>query len=174
YNSGKEHQNQGALLSQGGSKTEALDEYQKSIAEYREAIGLQPDYPQAHENLAVALYDIGDLQSALEEYRIAIDQYTKRDGRPTSQVVTNYGLALYDLGRYDDSAKAFGQALQIEPSDHDLYVHRGFALQNAGRTQEARSDYERYLSLEPTGQYAEGVRQVLSGKANPPVRSGNQ
>ena len=162
------------MLAQSGSASNAGDEYRKAITEYNEAIKLQPTQPEVHENLGVALYDSGRVQDAAEEYKIAIDQYTALRNEPTAQVLVNYGLALFDSKRYRDAATAFGRALQLDPGDHDLYAHRGFALQNAGDYESAKSDYRQYLKLEPSGQYAEAVRQILAGRAQPPSQSGNR
>ena len=42
-----------------------------AIAEYREALRLNPNLAEAHNNLGVALERKGDRQGALEEYRAA-------------------------------------------------------------------------------------------------------
>lgn len=171
YERGKQHQEQAYLIEKSGSKEAADEENRKAISEYRQALAMRPDWPEARENLAVALQSIGDLESALREYETAIEGYTRRDGRPTPQVLTNYGLALFDLKRYSEAARAFGRALELDPNDYDLYVHRGFALHNAGDLEGARADYQRYLERAPSGQYAAPVRQILAGQANPPTAS---
>lgn len=171
YERGKQHQEQAYLIEKSGSKQAADEENRKAISEYREALALRPDWPEARENLAVALQSVGDLEAALREYEAAIESYTSRDGRPTAQVLTNYGLALFDLKRYSQAARAFGRALELDPNDHDLYAHRGFALQNAGDLEGAKSDYRSYLERAPSGQYAAPVRRILAGQANPPTTS---
>jgi Flp pilus assembly protein TadD len=153
----------------GTSSSSADEERVKAIAEYRQAIKLQSIYPEAHENLGVALYDSGRVRDAIDEYKTAIDQYTSLLGQPTSQIEFNYGLALFNSRRYREAASAFGRALDLDPSDHDAYAHRAFALQNAGDFQSAKQDYQQYLTLEPSGQYAEGVKQILAGRTNPPT-----
>jgi Flp pilus assembly protein TadD len=166
---GKGHQKQAEMLAVSASASAADEERLKAVAEYRDAIKLQPVYPEAHENLGTALYDSGRVGDALDEYRTAIDQYTALLGQPTPQVEFNYGLALFNSRRYREAATAFGRVLELEPTDHDAYVHRAFALQNAGDYQSAKQDYQQYLSLEPSGQYAAGVKQILAGRANPPT-----
>ncbi|HKV41891.1 MAG TPA: tetratricopeptide repeat protein [Blastocatellia bacterium] len=172
YEAGKSHQEQGELLAHSGSKENAIEEYKKAIVEYRQAIQLQPDSPEAHENLGVALYNTGDLEGAIGEYNIAIQQYNEKNGA-TPKVMTNLGLALFDSRRYQQAADAFSKALELDPNDHDLYVHRGLALQNAGRIEAANADYNRYLKLEPAGHYARAVREILAGHMPPPEETGN-
>jgi eukaryotic-like serine/threonine-protein kinase len=174
YANGKKHQEQAYLLANSGSKSESVEESKKAIAEYRQAISIKPKFPEAHENLAVALYNAGQLEESLNEYRAAIAQYTELYQKPTDQVYTNYGLALFDLKRYGEAAEAFSRALEIDPKDYDLHAHRGFALQNAGDQAGAKAAYQKYLSLAPAGQFADFVRQILAGRAQPPTDSGNQ
>jgi Flp pilus assembly protein TadD len=162
------------LLAGSGPASPAEEEYKKAIDEYKEAVKLLPVYPEAHENLGVALYDSGRLDDAINEYKIAIEQYNAQRHSPTPQVLVNYGLALFNSKRYRDAAEAFGRALEIDPNDHDLYALRGFALQNAGDYQTAKSDYQRYRDLEPSGQYAPAVKQILAGRAEPPTQTGNR
>jgi len=159
------------MLASSGSSSAADEERLKAIAEYNQAIKLQPMYPEARENLGTALYDSGRVSDALDEYKTAIEQYTALLGVPTSQVEFNYGLALYNSKRYPDAASAFGRALELDPTDHELFVHRGFALQNAGDYASAKQDYQQYLTPEPSGQYVDGIKQILAGRAKPPTGS---
>lgn len=43
-----------------------------AIAEFREALRLKPDLPQAHNRLGIALRDKGDLDLAIAEFREAL------------------------------------------------------------------------------------------------------
>jgi serine/threonine protein kinase len=170
YETGKKHQQQAYSLS---SKADAAEENKKAIDEYRQAIALQPVFPLAHENLGVALYSTGSLDAAITEYKTAIEQYTQQQKKPTAQVLTNLGLALFDLRRYQEAADAFRQAYEIDSSDTDLLAHRGFALHNAGNVEEAKNLYNQYLKAAPNGDYAGGIKEILAGHAKPPTSSGN-
>jgi serine/threonine-protein kinase len=173
YAQGKKHQEQAALLANVGSKNDSAEENKKAIEQYRQAIALKPKFPEARENLAVALYNLGQVEASAEQYRVAIDQYTELYQKPTDQVYTNFALALFDLKRYREAADAFGRAAEIDPGDYDLQAYRGFALQNAGDQTGAREAYQKYLRDAPAGQFAEVVRQILAGRASPPADSGN-
>jgi serine/threonine-protein kinase len=170
---GKKYQEQASLLASTGSKTDSLEENRKAIEQYRQAVALKPKFPEARENLAVALYNSGQLEAAVDQYRAAIDQYVELYQRPTGQVLTNYALALFDLKRYDQAAEAFRRAVEIDPRDYDLHAYRGFALQNAGDEEGAKAVYQKYLKDAPAGQFAGIVRQILAGRAQPPADSGN-
>ncbi|MBI3650580.1 MAG: protein kinase [Acidobacteria bacterium] len=170
YENGKKHQVQAASLN---AKADATEENKKAIEEYRQAIALQPVFPQAHENLGAALYSIGNIEAALTEFKTAIDQYTQQQKNPTAQVFTNLGLALYELKRYKEAANAFQRAYEIDSTDADLLAHRGFALQNAGDVEGAKILYNKYLQAAPKGNYAAGIKEILAGRAKPPATTGN-
>jgi serine/threonine protein kinase len=173
FEKGKKHQEQAYAFMMADSQSQADAENKSAIAEYQKAIARQPLFPQAHENLGVALYGIGNLNAAIAEYQTAIDQYKQQGKLPTAQVLTNYGLALFDLKRYKEAADYFQRAYETDPSDTDLLAHRGFALHNAGQVDTAKALYNQYLKVAPKGQYAEGVKAILAGSAQPPATSGN-
>jgi len=56
-----------------GQSRQLLGNTDGAIAEYREALRLNPDYALAHYNLGSALCDKGDLREALQEYRTAYE-----------------------------------------------------------------------------------------------------
>lgn len=165
YESGKGHQQQAYLLENSGSKAEAKAENEKAMTEYQKAIAAKPDFPQAHENLGVAFYNLGRLDEAIKEYDIAIRQY----GKPTAQVLTNQGLALLGLKLYEEAASSFVAAREIDPNDHDLDYYIGFAYHYSGNSEGAKASFRRYLSNVPDGPYAKEVRDVLAGRAVPVI-----
>jgi eukaryotic-like serine/threonine-protein kinase len=170
YRSGKQHQKQAYLLADAGSAAEATAENEQAIAEYRKAIASRSNFPEAHENLGVALYNTEKPSEAMAEYETAMKQYDK----PSSQVLTNYGMALIALNRFREAADSFSRALVIEPSDADLHYYRGFALHFAGDAAGAKSAFEKYLEVAPQGQHARDVREILAGRATPGADSGQK
>ncbi|MBI1366384.1 MAG: c-type cytochrome biogenesis protein CcmI [Alphaproteobacteria bacterium] len=57
------------------------------------------------------------------------------------------------LGRYDEAAKAFGQAVALSPNDAFLHAARGEAITLANKseiTPEAKSEFDRALKLDKT------------------------
>jgi serine/threonine protein kinase len=173
YERGKQHQKQAYDLQSVNSQAEAIEENKQAIVEYKKAIALQPVFPQAHENLGVAYYSTGNSSAAIAEYQTAIDQYKQQQKPPTAQVLTNYGLALFDLKRYKEAADYFQRAYETDATDVELLVHRGFALQNAGDLAGAKVLYNQYLQAAPNGQYVETVKEIVAGRAKPPATSGN-
>src|SRR5579863_5808101 len=79
-------------------------------ASCREALRLQPDYPEAHNNLGNALLDLGRPVEAEASYREAL-----RLQPAFPEARNNLGTALLDLGRPAEAAASYREALQLQP-----------------------------------------------------------
>lgn len=160
FEAGKRYQQEAVSL---GSSAEAVSKNNAAVSEYRKALESRSNFPEAHENLGVALYNLGNVAEAIVEYETAIEQY----GKPTAQVLTNYGMALMQLKRFSEAANAFAKALALNPNDSDIHYYRGFALHHAGDEAESREAFTRYLEQAPQGPHAKDARNILEHRAVP-------
>jgi len=87
-----------------------------SIASYRQALSLQPDYAEAHSNLGEALRDHGDIDAAIASYKTALGI---RPDLP--QAHYSLGVLLYDLGRLDEAIPHFEASRHDDWHDRILY-----------------------------------------------------
>lgn len=55
--------------------------------------------------------------------------------------------------KYDAAITAYKKAQELKPDDFALLKYQGFSEQNAGKTKEAISTYEKYLALDSTDNY---------------------
>ena len=83
---------------------------------------------------------------AVELYAQVLEQFPDAD-----LVLYNQGLALYELGRFAESAAAFGRAADIRHDDADIWFNLGLALKQDCRHAEAIHAYEQALQLQPDG-----------------------
>ena len=162
FEAGKRYQQEAASL---GSSAEAVSKNNAAVSEYRKALESRPNFPEAHENLGVALYNLERVPEAIVEYEIAIAQF----GEPKAQVLTNYGMALILAKRFSEAADAFAKALLLNPNDSDLHYYRGFALHQAGDEPRSREAFTRYLERAPHGQHANDARNILDRRAVPTI-----
>ena len=160
FEAGKRYQQEAASLR---STADAVSKNNAAVSEYRKALEKRSNFPEAHENLGVALYELGRAAEAIVEYEIAINLY----GNPRAQVLTNYGMALIVEKRFAEAAEAFAKALNINPNDSDLHYYRGFALHYAGDATGAREAFNRYLEQAPQGPHANDARKILDHRAIP-------
>ena len=76
-----------------------------------------------------------------------------------------YGRLLYRQGHYAEAATHLQQALPWQPQDFWLHYELGRALQQAGQTKAALSQYHRALSVErrPEALVAIGALHLIAG-----------
>ena len=86
------------------------EKYAEAEAQYREALRLRPDYPEAHANLGIALACQGKDAEAEAEYRQALDL------RPDDPRGFLYlGIALARQRKFAAAVRLFAEALAAEP-----------------------------------------------------------
>jgi tetratricopeptide (TPR) repeat protein len=130
------HNNLGLAWFQQGRTEEA-------IAEYRQALRIDPNAAEAHNDLGVALFQQGRAPEALAEYRQALA------GPFAAQAHNNLGNALSRQGRPQDAIAEYREALRIKPYYADAIANLGNVLLQQGRTEEAIAQYREALSINP-------------------------
>jgi tetratricopeptide (TPR) repeat protein len=84
------------------------DRPKEAVAEYREAIRINKDYPEAHNNLGNALAIQGKLDEAIAEYREAL-----RLNKDLFQAHQNLGRALLEKGKLNEAVAETREALRL-------------------------------------------------------------
>lgn len=113
-----------------------LDQARK---QYERAIRLNPQYPEAINNLGTVFY-------AKKSYRRASSQYLRalRLTPNSASIYSNLGTAYFARKKYDEASQAYQKALQLDP---DVFEHRstqGVLLQE--RSVEERAKFHYYLA----------------------------
>lgn len=109
---------------------------------YRQVLACEPDHPEAHCNLGVALRAQRRPAEAIAAYRRALAL------RPDyAQAHFNLGNALKDEGRLPEATAAFERAAALNPQDFVACNNLGNVLKEQGRIAEAIATYGRALSL---------------------------
>lgn len=167
------HLNYGIVL-------EALQRSDEAIVQYQEVIKLDPKSVQAYYNLGLLYdkkgnttqgtqalqqaaqlapenplvnYDLGVLYAKQNNYAqsaIYSQKATEGAGKSFAEAFNNYGYALAQLGRYEESLKAIDQSLALKPDSAPALDSKGFALHGMGRYQEALQAYQQALKQDPT------------------------
>ncbi|MCY1647326.1 tetratricopeptide repeat protein [Caulobacter sp. SL161] len=126
-------------LEQGGRWPEAEKDLQS-------ALKVNPDEPELLNFLGYSWIDRNErLPEALAMVEKAVA------ARPQSgAMMDSLGWAYFRLGDYKTAIEKLEAAVELEPGDPDINGHLGDAYWKAGRTIEARFQWQRVLSLEPT------------------------
>ena len=85
------------------------------------------------------------------------------DAQRSARALIARADALHRLKRTDAAASAIGAALSMAPRNAAAWELKGRILWDAGRKEDARPAYIRFLELQSTGATAETVRRRLSG-----------
>jgi tetratricopeptide (TPR) repeat protein len=150
--------------------------YDEAEAMYRRAILLDPGLAIAHTNLGNILFRRGEDREAETLYRaaVAIDE---------RQPEAHYNLGYVMLERGDALAASehFGKAIARDARFADAHFNLAMAFEQMGRGAEARTNWKKYLDLEPNGTWADIARAHLApvagstagpGSARPKRRRG--
>ncbi|MBN3909474.1 MAG: tetratricopeptide repeat protein [Nostoc sp. NMS1] len=145
---------------------------------YRQAIALQPDLVQAHNNLGEVLQQQRRLNDALKSYRKAIkikpdypyayhnlghilqqtgnreeavEAYKKALAIKPDLAITHNNLAntLNSLNRFDAAIESYKQAIKIRPDVDYIYYNLGALLRDRSKIEEAVQTFEQAVKVTP-------------------------
>jgi tetratricopeptide (TPR) repeat protein len=88
--------------------------FDEAVESYQKAVKLEPDYADAHYNLANALKHKGDLRKAIDSYRASL-----AINPSDAEVLLTYRNALKQKGELDAATDSYKQVIKIKP-DHEL------------------------------------------------------
>ncbi|MFZ0008495.1 MAG: tetratricopeptide repeat protein, partial [Steroidobacteraceae bacterium] len=121
-----------ALLLQASEHT-ARGAHAEAAGCYREALALDPRNPGAHNNLGVALCNLGRYVEAAEQFRQAVGI---KENYADAQF--NLGSLLRSQGRYVESEQPLRRALKIKPTYVEAQISLAATLFNLGRMRDSR------------------------------------
>ena len=121
-----------AKLNQRGLDHLHKKEYEQAIASFREALKIQPEYPDAFDNLGKALESTGKDAEAIADFDKAIKIAPEK-----AAVYADKGLALFHEGKYEDAAASYRQAIEHHKDFSEAQNGLGASLLHLGKNDEA-------------------------------------
>jgi len=120
-----------------------------AIAEYREAIRLNPEYATAHNNLGNSLATKGELDEAIAEYLTALEINAELfEARANLAMAhNNRGNSLAQKGDLDGAIDEFHRALEINKNLFEAHANLGNALRLKGQLKEAIAEFQVALRI---------------------------
>ena len=117
---------------------------EEGMADYRRALAIRADYPEANNNLARMLGQQGRSGEAVPMLRVAVR------GKPDSlEARNNLANALSDTGAVAEAMEQYAFILEREPQHVDALTNSGVALAMQGKVDEARLRMEAALRVAP-------------------------
>ena len=115
----------------------------RAMEQFCDAIGLAPDYADAHANLGVALFGQGNTDQAVPELREAI-----RLNPNLAHAHNDLGLVLAREKKPDQAAEEFRETLRLSPNRADTHINLGAALVTLGKLEEAMDHFRQAIRLD--------------------------
>jgi tetratricopeptide (TPR) repeat protein len=151
----------------------AVTDYQKAIELKKKTMeaGAKPDDPKVlaayYNNLGQAESRTGQVDEAVKAYEFAAQQ----NPPGAAQYYYNEGAVLTNNGKVDEANAAFDKAIAADPNKAEAYYQKGVNLINKATTDPKTGKVipapgtaealNKYLELQPTGQFAEGAKGML-------------
>jgi tetratricopeptide (TPR) repeat protein len=140
----------------GLSKADRGD-FKGAIADYDQAISLNPTFANAHNNRALLKVDkLNDVQGALSDYNQAISLDPK-----SAMAYNNRGILKDDLNDVQGALSDYNQAIFLNPKRAETYYNRALLKNKLNDVQGALSDYNQAISLNPNDADAYNNRSSL-------------
>jgi tetratricopeptide (TPR) repeat protein len=126
-----------------GYEWRAKGEHDRAIADYNEAIGLDPNYASAYSGRGAAFHDKGDLDRALADLTAAIRI------EPTPAIYTSRGDVWHAKGDVDRAIIDYGEAIRLDAMSVSAFYRRGLAWRDKDEPDRAISDHTSAIRLDP-------------------------
>ena len=128
----------------------------QAIENYLRVVELAPDWIEAHINLGVAYYQMGQLSDARAAFAaaVALD--------PLNGISRyNLGCTLEEMGEYNGAIEHLLRAARAMPGHADVHFNLALAYEKRGERRAARDQWTLYLRHAPNGTWAEQARARL-------------
>jgi tetratricopeptide (TPR) repeat protein len=152
-----------------GVTLERQNRYAEAIAEFHNALRIDPKSVETLNNLANLLDESGDTNAALAEYQKAVSLDPK-----AVEPRNNLGAFYVKTGQLDDAMKLYAEAMRLDPKDAHPYYLMGKLLLREGRDAEAIPQFRKAAQFAPDDfQMLAFMARVLASAENPQTRDGN-
>ena len=127
-----------------GELLQKMGRTEQAVAQFEQALVLDPDHVPAHAALGIALHAAGRLDEAERHFRQALA------GMPDlAEVHFNLGQTLRLAGRLDEALREYAAALELQPDLAVAHHNRGEVLRARGDVDAALAAYRRALEIDP-------------------------
>jgi CheY-like chemotaxis protein len=101
-------------------------------------------------------YERGDFTGAVADFRRSLAV------KATPSGFVGLGRALYDSNQTAEALRALESAQRLDPQYAPGWLLLGEIQQGEGKVAQARAAYTRFLQLQPTGEQARAVREIIA------------
>ena len=131
------------------------DKYDEAIAEFSNALKINPNSANIYYDRGVIYDKKGDLDQAIADFGKAIEI-----DPGLTDAYYNRGFAYYRKGDPEDAIPDYNKVIELSPNSADAYYGRGLAYSKKGNLDEAISDYGKAIELRPNFALAYDARAI--------------
>ena len=122
----------------------SLKQYNKAVDCYQKAIKINPDYAEAHYNLANVFHEIGRIDAAIKGYEQAT--HFKPD---YPEAFNNLGLVFQEIGKFKLAITSYEKALTIKPDYAEVHSNIGKLYKEQDQIYLSINHYKKSLNINP-------------------------
>ncbi len=152
-----------------GNTLSDLGRLKEAMANYAEALRINPDYEEAYNNMGIILAKLGKLDDAILHYSRKL-----QEDPDNAKAHYNLGLAFARQNRLDEASIHFSQVLRISPDDAKAYYSLGLAFAKQGKMDAAMRCFHDGLRIDPDNAEAHnnlGIILVRKGRIEEGIAS---
>lgn len=127
-----------------GTAVLAKGQVEEALAEFREALRLNPADADGRYNLGLVAFQQGKPDEAIAQYREA-----QRLDPTLVEAINNLGNTFLALGRTQEAIVEFRQAIKTDPTKGKAHENLGNALLRQGEADQAIAEYREALRINP-------------------------
>ena len=131
---------------------------QEALKFLETAVSEDPAHVQAALYLGIAYLQLKRVDDAISAYK----KILPKGGTETARIAFNLGNAYFTKGDFTLARQYYTQAITEDSSYASAYLNRANSLVKSGELNDALSDYEEYLSLEPGSAKREQVVKIMA------------
>jgi tetratricopeptide (TPR) repeat protein len=132
------------ISTRGNVSSDKRTIYNQAIADYTQAVRLDPNNAATYRQRGVTYGDIGDYDRAIADYNQAI----RLDPNYAASAYSNRGVTYDAKGDHDRAIADYNQAIRLYPNAI-TYYNRGNAYNAKGDYDRAIADYNQAIRLDP-------------------------
>jgi len=137
------------------------------VAAFEKTLAVDPKHVKAHNNMALASIDLGELELAEAHYResLAIE--------PQAAIHNDLGFVLERQGLSEEAVEQYRKALELDPESASAHYNLAAYLARSGEYAEAERHFRAALDVKPSAATYTGLGAVLyhQGKVDDAVAS---
>ena len=136
-------ESQAEKLNSSGVFLETQKRLEDAVAEFDQAIRLEPQFALAYYNRGQANLKLEKYESAIEDYGQAIEFHPD-----PALIYIRRGEAYYALGQIEQANQDYTEAIRRDPENAMAYYNRGGSYFELGQRDLAIQDYEKAVALD--------------------------